>query len=67
MRTLLRVFGGLCLISTLHGQQTLPDLPPIFGPRTIRRIWEDRDQIAEESRDPGFKATLEALRHILSK
>jgi hypothetical protein len=39
-----------------------------FGvsPRTIRRIWEDRDEIAAESRDPDFSTTLAAVKGLLS-
>jgi hypothetical protein len=39
-----------------------------FGvsPRTIRRVWEDRDEIAAETRDPDFNTTLKAVKGLLS-
>ena len=34
--------------------------------RSVRRLWEDRDEIAEEIRNPSFDDTLHAVRAFLS-
>jgi hypothetical protein len=37
------------------------------SPRTVRRIWEDRDEIAAESHDPDFRTTLNAVKGFLTE
>lgn len=38
-----------------------------ISPRTVRRLWEVRDQIAAESRDPDFDTTVKAVRDFLNE